>query len=293
MTVIHHVTDDDRNFPLAQLTNLLLTLNPDEANMVRESCEYRDLLQLVENIKKIHTQNETTIVEENNTNTNTDAGMSMQVRRRQDRIELSSFLQQKAADDVLSKILDFLDCRDLIQTLPTCSRLYGLVQINVKRRTKPMSSGRHLNNSMQLLRAQEQINGIGAGVFDICVPVPILLLKRRIIVTNSGDAEYNGVYFCTGLNGNGFVFTKPRCPEQRLDRAVTADSSIRMLDADPVVETEGEGSETLLRCIIAKRFSNEVRTNRIIKEYVNRMLVSHHLTTFLHQRRFFGILARR
>jgi hypothetical protein len=45
---------------------------------------------------------------------------------------------------------------------------------------------------------------------DFSVPVPTLLPSRRILVTNAGDPEYNGVYYCTDCNGNGFVFTKPR-----------------------------------------------------------------------------------
>jgi hypothetical protein len=58
---------------------------------------------------------------------------------------------------------------------------------------------------MQLLRAKEQIEGVGSGIDENHVRVPILLLSRRMLVTDAGDPEYDGIYFCTGCNGNGFV----------------------------------------------------------------------------------------
>jgi len=178
---------------------------------------------------------------------------------------------------------------------------------------------------MKMLRAQEQIDGVGpreeAGPF---VPIPMLGLRRRIKVSGAGDPEYNGIYFCTGSNGNGFLFTKPRSPERRvrvrnthhfptfnmqqlveLDGAggmehfpinnaagdinnanndnvfVAADGAVG-LDVQAVADDENNGDDAnaadnnqgeeavdvlngdepdrsrLLRCVIAKRFSNEV-----------------------------------
>lgn len=175
-----------------------------------------------------------------------------------------------------------------------------------------------------MLRAQEQIDGVGpreeAGPF---VPIPMLGLRRRIKVSGAGDPEYNGIYFCTGSNGNGFLFTKPRSPERRvrvrnthhfptfnmqqlveLDGAggmehfpinnaagdinnanndnvfVAADGAVG-LDVQAVADDENNGDDAnaadnnqgeeavdvlngdepdrsrLLRCVIAKRFSNE------------------------------------
>ena len=125
---------------------------------------------------------------------------------------------------------------------------------------------------MQLLRAKEQIDGVGNVTpnimgnlqADTChVRVPTLLLSRRVLVSNCGDAEFNGVFYCTGSNGNGFVFTKPRYPEQRVLRSEQAS---RMILPDEVfldsrLESEVTQPGQLLRCIIAKRFSNEVSSN--------------------------------
>jgi hypothetical protein len=136
---------------------------------------------------------------------------------------------------------------------------------------------------MKLLRAKEQIDGIGHSLFNCHVRVPMLLLSRRILVTNAGDPEYNGVYICTSSNGNGFVFTKPRSPEQR--RLVSLGTILAAPPPPPMPVGEGgvfppaipfgqaaqniptvndEDDEDdispghLLRCVIAKRFSNEV-----------------------------------
>jgi hypothetical protein len=71
---------------------------------------------------------------------------------------------------------------------------------------------------MRMLRASEQIDGVGQreGSFGPFVPIPMLGLGRRVRVIGAGDPEYDGVYFCTGCNGNGFLFTKPRWPERRV-----------------------------------------------------------------------------
>jgi len=151
---------------------------------------------------------------------------------------------------------------------------------------------------MKMLRAREQIEGICPKVAPF-VRVPMLGLSRRVEVKSAGDDEYNGIYFCTGCNGNGFIFTKPRVPERRvgLGRARSRGSGAgtvrvrvwqneylwhqyqqqRQDRNEPNIIHEGnhdylatrgnqdaviEGEETLpgrlLRCIIAKRFSNEV-----------------------------------
>jgi hypothetical protein len=176
-----------------------------------------------------------------------------------------SFLQHEAADDLILKIFDFLGCVDLVRASITCSRLHTLVGRNAKGRTNQLARERQLENVLQLLRAQEQMEGIGTGPYDTFVPIPTLLLSRRIVVTNSGDPEYNGVYCCTGTNGNGFVFTKPRQPPTRVPLidllqptsatnipGITSGSDSSLLEAE--VAQPGQ----LLRCIIAKRFSNDV-----------------------------------
>ena len=148
-------------------------------------------------------------------------------------------------DDILLRILEFLRCKCMIQASLTCSRFRQLVTKSAIQRTYEIARTRQLGNVMQLLRAKEQIYHIHndsdddddngdddgddgdddgdddmsdasnieqqhRGLIDCSVPVPMLLPRRKILVTNAGDPEYNGIYYCTNCNGNGFVFTKPR-----------------------------------------------------------------------------------
>lgn len=169
------------------------------------------------------------------------------------------FLQAEAADDILLRIFDFLECNSLVQAQMTCQRWRDLAEKSARRRSLAVASERQLPTAMQLLRAREQIDGLGLGS-SFHVRVPTLLLRRRVSVTDCGDPEFNGVYYCTGSNGNGFVFTKPRSPEQLL---VRTEQWARMILPDenvaPRLESEVAQPGHLLRCIIAKRFSNEVR----------------------------------
>eukprot|EP00584_Thalassiosira_punctigera_P006558 CAMPEP_0172537704 /NCGR_PEP_ID=MMETSP1067-20121228/9259_1 /TAXON_ID=265564 ORGANISM="Thalassiosira punctigera, Strain Tpunct2005C2" /NCGR_SAMPLE_ID=MMETSP1067 /ASSEMBLY_ACC=CAM_ASM_000444 /LENGTH=521 /DNA_ID=CAMNT_0013323059 /DNA_START=115 /DNA_END=1680 /DNA_ORIENTATION=- len=128
-----------------------------------------------------------------------------------------SFLQHLAVDDVLLRIFEFIDCSSLVRTGTTCHRFRELTTRSAEQRTQRLADGRLLRSAMKMLRAQEQIEGVGpreeAGPF---VPIPMLGLRRRVKVVGAGDPEYNGIYFCTGSNGNGFLFTKPRSPERRV-----------------------------------------------------------------------------
>jgi hypothetical protein len=226
-----------------------------------------------------------------------------------------SFLQYLAVDDVLLRVFEFIDCSSLVRTSSTCHRFCALTVRSAEQRTQRLADGRLLRSSMKMLRAQEQIEGVGeAGPF---VPIPMLGLPRRVRVTGAGDAEYNGTYFCTGSNGNGFLFTKPRSSEARVrSRTVPTfnmqqllemdvagglqevhpigaevhpigagpgDANINGLDVLPFGAeednaghgdgeaggTNGQGIDAvdvlfgndrsrLLRCVISKRFSNEV-----------------------------------
>lgn len=133
-----------------------------------------------------------------------------------------SFLQHFAVDDVLLRIFEFIDCLSLVRTGATCHRFRELTIRSAEQRTHRLADGRILRSAMRMLRAQEQIEGVGPreglGPF---VPIPMLGLPRRIRVSGAGDSEYDGIYFCTGFNGNGFLFTKPRIPERRVQPVIT------------------------------------------------------------------------
>lgn len=205
----------------------------------------------------------------------------------------NNFLQHLTAEDVVLRIFEFLECHSLIRTASTCSRFRQLAHCSATQRTCDVAHSRQLNSVMQLLRAKEQIDGVGCGIHHSHVRVPILLLSRRVLVTNAGDPDYNGVYFCTGSNGNGFVFTKPRFPERRVQRILRQRQHIHhpplvegmhpfpqlpdplqplqegaalvagpRMEEGPTARFESEVAQPgqLLRCVIAKRFSNEVRT---------------------------------
>lgn len=218
----------------------------------------------------------------------------------------NNFMQHLTADDVILRVFEFLECHSLIRMALTCTRFRQLAYRSATQRTYDVANSRQLNSVMKLLRAKEQIDGVGNGTNDSHVRVPILLLPRRVLITHAGDPEMNGVYFCTGSNGNGFVFTKPRCPAQRVRRAnralegpalqapshatmaaapmdehqqgeqnailpavgnnADANMAIAMAGPEPIdqgpsalCESEVTRPGQLLRCFIAKRFSNEVR----------------------------------
>jgi hypothetical protein len=144
------------------------------------------------------------------------------------------------ADDMVHRILFFLDATSLAQCRLMCTKVRILVDGHVRLRVTEQQQlqllQRFLTTPLLLLRAREQAGGEydnycyhhGLPLLK-CVPIPTLLLRRRLVVAHAGDDDFNGLYHCTAANGNGYVFTKPR-----------------------------KRSNKNLRCIIAKRFSNEV-----------------------------------
>ena len=217
-----------------------------------------------------------------------------------------SFLQHLAVDDILLRTFEYIDCSSLVRTGTTCHRFHELTTRSAEQRVASLADGRLLRSAMKMLRAQEQIEGV--NVFEESgqyVPIPMLGLRRRIKVSGAGDAEFNGIYFCTGSNGNGFLFTKPRVPERRVSghnrnnfgRTVVGQAPLARAQLQHPIDLEGVenpvrelvgvanavvleddeddndqrdggvdvlfGDEPnrsrLLRCVISKRFSNEVR----------------------------------
>jgi hypothetical protein len=166
-----------------------------------------------------------------------------------------SFLQYMAGDDILLRVFEFLECQSLVASTRTCSRFRELADRSAARRVQHIAKERQLSSNMMLLRAKEQMEGIAIDA-DCHVNVPSLLLSRRVRVSHCGDPEFNGIFYCTGSSGNGYVFSKPRQPLQRVGR-----QSCWSLSEDNFSRDESEGAEPgkLLRCIIEKRFSSEVR----------------------------------
>lgn len=216
---------------------------------------------------------------------------SSQLRRRR-----YSFLQHLAVEDVLLRVFRFLDCSSLVKTGLTCHRFHELTKRSAEQRQNKTADGRLLRSAMKMLRAMEQIEGVGAieGARPF-ITIPILGLSRRVKVSESGDPEFNGIYFCTGCNGNGYLFTKPRSPEQRArivhhphvemaarnrrDNAIheNAVGIVGLVENDNDDNNNAETSAGVdvlfgdepnksrhLRCVIAKRFSNEVRQKKLI-----------------------------
>ncbi|GKY99226.1 hypothetical protein MPSEU_000877900 [Mayamaea pseudoterrestris] len=183
-------------------------------------------------------------------------------------------LQSTLDDDIAFKILDYLTSQSLVQVSKTCNRLNVLCKTNAHLRSFDVALARQLTTPMQRLRAKEQIQGISNTINDCHVPIPSLLLRRRIVITDCGDPEYNGVYHCTGCNGNGYSFTKPRDSSiiqnlNKYERRQTLPSRLLLPDDSSVrahdESFESDGDELqdtthreTLRCMLAKRFSNEV-----------------------------------
>lgn len=275
----------------------LSSIPRDDVIVLRQTPEYLDFLRAFERLGHCHRR----VVSMNRSSATMEDASDIAQQYNMAPLETASsnnFLQHLTADDVVLRIFEFLECHSLIRTALTCSRFRQLAYRSATQRTYDVSNARQLNSVMQLLRAKEQIDGVGTGINDSHVRVPILLLSRRVLVTNAGDPEYNGVYFCTGSNGNGFVFTKPRFPERRVQRASRSgqagnplslvgihpfprhhqavnleepDGDVQLglppgiiapvaTEGGPAARFESEVTQPgqLLRCIIAKRFSNEV-----------------------------------
>ena len=236
-------------------------LPANDARIIQQTSEFRDFLQAFQRLEESHRRLVSTAF--NSVPQPLLLGGSEMTLLPQNQQDL---LQSVLADDIGLRVLDFLDSQSLVQLSKTCCRCRDLARRSAQHRTADLALARQLTTPLQLLRAKEQIQGIGLTTLDKHVPVPALLLSRRVLVANCGDPEYNGVYVCTGINGNGFTFTKPREPVQWISSGIAAS---RLLMSDDVSDTsynsmrmeyEPDALEGVaLRCILAKRFSNEVR----------------------------------
>jgi hypothetical protein len=163
------------------------------------------------------------------------------------------------SESIMLRICEFLNCFHLVSLSETSSRLHSLCNLSAKQRTSRMNEGFYLHSSMKLLRAKEQAEGILPNC-NVSIRVPLFGLEKRMEVSNCGDTEFNGVYFCTGCNGNGFQFTKPRFSD---DWHTYAYSRRRTrIRNEPGSNSESEifsssNEGRFLRCIISKKYSNE------------------------------------
>ena len=155
-----------------------------------------------------------------------------------------------SADEIWFRVLDYLDCFSLVKVMQTCRRAHDLCISHATQRTRMFRQERSLN-PLQLVRAQEQcldINSHGPPV-----PIPSLLLPHPVVVTGAGDSDFNGVYYCTGCNGNGYYFTKPRNQNQ-VSQMMTNEYQTGDETHEDLTFTNNPRQ---LRCILAKRFSGE------------------------------------
>lgn len=310
----------------------LSSIPRDDVIMLRETPEYQDFIRAFERLGSAHRR----AISMNRSSVSMDDASSHKPSLHSFVLAdtlTSNFLQFLTADDVILRVFEFLECHSLIRMALTCTRFRQLAYRSATQRTFDVAVSRQLNSVMQLLRAKEQIEGVGNGMHDSHVRVPILLLGRRILVQDCGDPEMNGIYSCTSCNGNGFVFTKPRysnirvrrpshqtsqspwdrhidmqhthheqdlamLPQQNLhpDGVPNHPLNVPMRRANghvphvgrnvqlgagvaeqgPVSRFESEVVQPgqQLRCIIAKRFSNEVRPRIVLSNGVT-LRVSH------------------
>jgi hypothetical protein len=297
------VSQDD----LERCGRWLLSVPRQDSTALQQTQEYADFIAAFERLASIHrsevARSRSFMALEDRVAT-TREPLPYDVHRNKD----FSFLQHMADDDTVIRAFEFLECKSLVRISMTCSRFRELAYRSAAQRTYDVAQARQLNSVMKLLRAKEQIDGIGTRMADPHVRVPVLLLGRRVLITNAGDTDYNGVYFCTGTNGNGFIFTKPRFPEGRI---LWSDGTVRMRENIANADERGRlGSEVahpgqLLRCIIAKRFSNEVSDCASIRglgcrplevqlcRRPHEFLTSAGLLTLLHDRLSCGTLAKK
>lgn len=236
---------EDSLLSLEECGNYLLSIPSVHAHALQSTREYRELVHALHNLERAN-----------------DRLASLQSNAQ-------SFLQQpQTADELLHFILDFLDAQSLGRLANTCTRFRELVPLHARRRTRHFVQERQLAHPLQLARAAEQLQGQFPQ--HPHVRVPTLLLARPVILRNAGDEDFNGIYHCTGSNGNGYIFTKP-C------------TSIPPLTVPAIRSQEGGalgGGDLLpvgyrLRCIISKRFSNETLLWYCCKEVlVNPSIVS-------------------
>ena len=111
------------------------------------------------------------------------------------------------SDEIIARIFGFLDVHTLTRVTRTSKRMKTIVDNSIQDRMPRNELTRRLAMNLENLRAEEQRKSILAPP-NFTVRMPALLLPKRVWVTGCGSADANGIYYCTGVNGNGYVFTK-------------------------------------------------------------------------------------
>lgn len=202
----------------------LLMIPRDDVSMLQNTQAYSTFLQAFDDLKRAHQQLATRELLKNSVAENDDH---------------HRFLQHFAAEDIILRIFEYLEVCALVRIMMTCHRFHSLGEKSAEQRSQDFANPRMLSSKIKVLRAQEQHLGINSNSTPF-VRVPILGLCKRVFVSGAGDPEYNGIYFCTGSNGNGFLFSKPRFPRLH--------------------QSELTSPVKPLLCMIAKRFSGSVST---------------------------------
>ncbi len=225
----------------------LLSIPRDDIPALMETPEYNLFQEAFHNLELAHRKtllqhqkyhfHSSHICTSNNTNASALTSSSTTANTTQHCI---TFLQHLALDDIILRIFEFLPCATLVKTSLTCHRFHILCKKSAKQRTIHMAGHYYLQNEMKLLRAKEQIEGIWSEYKPV-VRVPLLGLARRVFVSGSSDEEFNGIYFCTGTNGNGFLFTKPRDQREWTRTRHDRDRNI-MMHGNEMIDDEDNNS---------------------------------------------------
>ena len=251
---------------LDQCAQWLQSIPRDDIPALLQTSEYNDFLLAFEQLGQSHKQIIAMKQSLSDTNMMPESNVSL--------------LQHSAMDDILLRVFEYLDSFSLIKICHTCSRFKSLSIQSATQRSRDIAKSRQLDQAMKLLRAQEQIEGVGNNILtDRPVRVPMLGLLQRVLITGTGDPEFNGIYHCTESNGNGFVFTKPRNPicrvttitrsstETNLHTGILGVTCARadqqqLHDRFAFLDERDRTIGDILRCIIEKKFSHEVRNIR-------------------------------
>ena len=253
---------------LASATNFLLSIDEEELTL-QQTEEFRRFLTSVEQLKRAHErinivrksppasshssleERDIPQCEQNDSSPAVDTVHPLIEEGASEDHQLSFFQQTTASPELTVNILDFLASGDLARLGSACSQMYALCRSHAGRRCPWNIQRRQLSTIFQLLRCAEQMNEGSIPDGAPHVPFPLLLPKRRILVSNCGDSDYNGVYYCTDCNCNGFVFSKLLSPRQRFPEGLLID--------DNGEATSPPGHQ--LRCMISKQFSEMVRVD--------------------------------